>query len=213
MPKVSNAIADNYLPSPSKKLIDLTGERFGRWLVVGRAPAERGTRWLCRCDCGNEKAVESPSLRRGLSTSCGCISTTHGGYGTRLYRIWANMLNRCRNPNVKAYKDYGARGIAVCDAWLDFANFKAWAEQNDYADNLTIERIDVNGGYVPRNCQWMPMSYQSANRRTTKRSPEGRPWCEIANEHGVSTRRFNSRVSRGWTEQQAATLPLWTKLY
>ena len=142
----------DYTPSKSRAFIDLTGSRFGRFVALERAPSERGTKWLCLCDCGNTKVVDAPSLRRGLSTSCGCISRTHGGFGTRPYRIWANMLNRCRNPNVPAYKDYGGRGITVCEQWTDFAAFSVWALANGYADNLTIERKDVNGNYEPGNC-------------------------------------------------------------
>lgn len=204
MPKPLDA---NYVPSTSKALIDLTGMRFGRWTVISRAKAERGTKWLCRCDCGGEKAVEAPSLRRGLSTSCGCISRTHGCFGTRLYRIWANMLNRCRNPNVPAYKDYGARGISVCDEWTVFPAFKAWAEANGYQETLTIERDNVNDGYSAGNCRWVPIAFQSANRRSVRRNPDGRSWCEIAKEHGISTRLYNSRIAKGWSDLAAATTP------
>ncbi len=204
MPKPTSA---DYVPSKSKALIDLTGERFGKWLVVGRAPSDRGTRWHCRCDCGGEKDVHATSLRRGLSASCGCISRTHGGFGTRLYRIWANMLNRCRNPNVPAFNDYGGRGITVCADWHDFTAFKAWAEANGYAENLTIDREDVDGHYTPENCAWVPMARQSPNRRSVRRDPSGKPWCDIAREHGITTRLYNSRLNHGWDDLRAATTP------
>jgi hypothetical protein len=204
MPK---ALDPEYVPSSTKTLIDLAGQRFGRWLVVARAASHKGTKWRCRCDCGGEKDVDAPSLRRGLSTSCGCISKTHGDFGKRLYRIWANMLNRCRNVNVPAYKDYGARGVTVCPDWLSYPSFKAWAEANGYEQTLTIERNDVNGNYEPGNCRWMPIAFQAANRRTVRRDSSGRPWCEIAKEHGITARLYNSRLAKGWADERAATTP------
>lgn len=207
MPSAAKLIADSYRPEAKKTLIDLTGQRYGRWLVMARAPSERGTKWTCLCDCGVTRAVESPSLRRGKSISCGCVSVVHGDFGQRLYRIWANMLNRCRNKNVKAYADYGARGITVCEAWIAYLGFKEWALANGYADNLTIERENVDGPYEPGNCSWIPRSFQSANRRTIRRDPNGRPWCEIARENGVPGRVFVKRIGRGWSPVEAATRP------
>ena len=205
MPKLTNAIAAGYTPQKSKSFIDLTGARFGRLVVLHRAPSKKSTKWACACDCGGAKEIDSTSLRRGLTTSCGCISRTHGGFGTRIYRIWANMLNRCRNENVPAYKDYGARGISVCAEWKQFAEFKQWAIAHGYADDLTIERVNCNGNYDPANCIWMPGKLQPANRRNVRRDAAGRPWCEIAAEHGISSSRYNSRVGRGWSDLDAAT--------
>lgn len=92
-------------------------------------------------------------------------------YGTRLYRTWRNMRNRCYNQNIKAYKDYGGRGIKVCDEWLDkdngFINFYNWAINNDYKNNLTIDRINNDGDYEPSNCRWVTRLEQNHNRRNS----------------------------------------------
>ena len=169
------------------KLIDLTGQRIGRLFVVQRCGSQNGhATWLCRCDCGNEKIISVSSLKQGTQ-SCGCLwveainnwnqseekkkvtaslKTTHGGRGSRLYRIWRAMKTRCRNSNVPCFRYYGGRGIRVCDEWEgSFQSFAEWAIQNGYDDNLTIDRIDNDGNYEPSNCRWVTMTEQNKNKR------------------------------------------------
>jgi hypothetical protein len=160
---------------------NLTGQKFGRLTVIKRVEnrikkcGQKQVMYLCKCDCGNEKVISYDNLKR-QTRSCGCLhreqisklNKKHGLHKTRIHSIWWNMLSRCKNKNVKAYKDYGGRGITVCDEWAnDFVNFYNWAMENGYNDNLTIERIDVNKGYNPDNCKFISPEEQAHNKRNS----------------------------------------------
>lgn len=162
---------------------NLTGQKFGKLTVIKQEGKAKDNHilWLCQCDCGSDPIkVPSNSLKLGRTTSCGCIpkeiirkmganSATHKKRNTRLYNIWANMKQRCNNKNHPRYKDYGGRGISICDEWLhSFQTFYEWSINNGYEKHLTIDRIDNNGDYEPCNCKWSTYLEQSHNRRNYK---------------------------------------------
>jgi hypothetical protein len=186
------------------RLIDLKEQRFGRLVVV--APHPKRSRggyafWRCRCSCGAETIVIGNDLRAGKTRSCGCLRrettrkrlTTHGhapaGNCTRIYQIWCAMLQRCRNPNNRDYRNYGARGITVCDRWLSFVNFLI--DMGEPPPGMSIDRIDVNSHYEPRNCKWSTTSEQNRNRRPFKQKKRRAKLTEIQ-AYAAALRGVNS---------------------
>ena len=193
--------------------IDLTGQRFGRWLVLGRAENSKDgrPRWLCRCDCGREQVVHGNSLRYGKSRGCRSCqisdkNTTHGQSGTRLYRVWQGMIQRCENPNRKFYECYGSRGIKVCAEWRnDPAAFINWATVNGYKEGLTIDRINNDGDYTPENCRFVSRMVQNRNyrrNRIVKIGNETKLIIEHAEQSGINIQALRHRIDRGWPEHR-----------
>lgn len=208
------------------KLIDLTGQRFGRLVVIKRAAdrmkpnGKKLIMWKCQCDCGNTKEILGQSLRRGLTKSCGCLGyenrikahTKHGMTNTSLYNIWSKMKQRCNQKNNKRYKDYGGRGISYCREWEEFKTFEEWAYRSGYKDGLSIERINVNGNYCPENCEWIPFVRQARNRRPSLRivgeDGKERLVVDIAEEIGIDADVVRARYESGWSLHDALYTPL-----
>lgn len=206
--------------SKISKVKDLTGQKFGKLLVVSREPSKNGrAMWLCKCECGNYTTVKGNKLSTGHTKSCGCLqiykasklNRTHGESKTRLYKTWQGIKKRCYNTSNRDYIHYGGRGIAVCDEWRNsYLTFKDWAINNGYSDNLTIDRIDVNGNYEPNNCRWVTMKQQarnsSHNRYVTINNKTHclSEWCEILN---LNYRNVLNRINNlGWTVSEALEL-------
>jgi hypothetical protein len=169
------------LKHKKKDVVDLTGKRFGR-LVVDSFDCyiDKGYKWNCTCDCGKATSVIHYSLIRGSTKSCGCLSSEKArdrNYKGRdnytyEYNSWRNMKSRCTNRNNIGYKDYGGRGITICDRWIDsFDNFLCdMGERPEPKEKYSIDRIDVNGNYEPSNCRWATINVQNHNRRITAES-------------------------------------------
>lgn len=162
------------------KLIDMTGQKFGRLTVIEYSHANKqgNSMWKCRCDCGTEIIARGADLKSHNTSSCGCFRselsrnriTKHSMTGTRIHDIWCNMKGRCFNKNNPRYDDWGGRGITVCDEWKNsFESFYDWAMANGYSDNLSLDRIDNNKNYEPSNCRWATPKEQANNRRITRK--------------------------------------------
>ena len=159
------------------RLRDLSGSRFGHLVVLSRADdiilssGRRKTAWLCICDCGRRTTVAAENLVIGHTRSCGCAVRKHGyARKERLYTIWVGMRQRCRDKNSKDYPHYGGRGIAVCEEWeSNYTAFRNWAMENGYREDLTIDRINVDGNYCPDNCRWITVAEQNRNTTRTRR--------------------------------------------
>lgn len=153
-------------------LVDMVGEVYNRLTVIKRQGSAPGSAtWLCQCTCGNTKVTTRHCLVHGNVQSCGCLlkenqrkaTLTHGMSKTPIYKIWASMKARCSNPNVYGYKNYGGRGIKVCDRWQTFENFRA--DIGERPPRTSLDRINVNGHYEPKNCRWASYKEQRQNNQ------------------------------------------------
>ena len=206
------------------RIKDLTGQRFGRLVVVKRHPITSqwgNLLWECQCDCGKTSVARSNNLIAGKTASCGCGRVehhiTHGKRHSPEYYAWANMIQRCTTPTNPGYAFYGGRGIKVCDEWLkSFEVFYADMGPRPSADH-SVERRDVNGNYESSNCFWATKTQQNNNtRRNVYYEFGGRRITEaqLAHEHGLSQQTLRGRLARGMTLEEALAKPVrvgWSK--
>ena len=197
--------------------VDLTGKRYGRLTVVKRVEnsKNRSSRWLCKCDCGEDRIHSAGTLNYGTVKSCGCfgkevsreLNTTHNKSNTKLYRVWATMRGRCRSQSYSGFRHYGGRGISVCTEWEDnFQSFYDWAISAGYREGLSIDRIDTNGNYEPQNCRWVSKTTQANNKRTNVKieyNGEVHTVAEWASIFGLNYITLWMRLKRGWDFEKA----------
>lgn len=206
-----------------RKVIDLTGKKYGRLTVIKHVGKDKHNNaiWECKCACGNIINIRGATLRTGRAKSCGCLhkemtkqlaknNITHNMSNTRLYRVWQNIKSRCYYKQNNRYKYYGGRGIKVCDEWLNnFKSFYDWSISNGYQDNLTIDRINVNSNYEPNNCRWVNQKTQQRNKRNNKTyTVNGETlclseWCEKLN---LNYNTVSTRLHRNYTIEKALEL-------
>ena len=195
-----------------QEYVDLIGQKFNRLLVIKRTVNKYNHKaLLCKCDCGNYTIVTIQNLKSNNTKSCGCLkkevksTLKHGMKGTRLYNIWQGMKQRCSNKNTIKYKNYGGRGIKVCDEWKnDFLSFYNWAIQNGYDETKnrkeqTLDRIDVNGNYEPNNCRWVTHSINCRNRNNNvylTKNGISKTIVEWSEELGISQRVLSNRAKK-----------------
>lgn len=210
------------------KLIDLTGKRFNRLVVIKRdknriLPCGKSVvRWFCLCDCGKFCTINSKELIGGITGSCGCYGKEQRRKAhfksyvpcNRLSKIYSHIIERCYSQKDKRYKDYGGRGIIVCEEWLSKngrKNFYNWAIKNGYRDDLTIDRIDVNGNYEPNNCRWATQKEQSLNRRSNRKinyMGEMKTISEWAEQLKCNAKTLYYRKNKGWTDEDVIETPI-----
>jgi hypothetical protein len=157
------------------KLVDRTGQKFGKLIVIEQAGRNnlKKVLWKCKCDCGNFVNVVSGSLITGNTESCGCVipNFKHGGWNKSSYNTWRAMIRRCTNPKDKDYKRYGAKGITVCPEWMDYATFAK--DMGEPVGKETLDRINPAGNYEPSNCRWASPTVQARNIKLPKSNKTG----------------------------------------
>jgi len=206
-----------------KKTTNLIGQTFGALVVTGFAFRNKHSQveWQCHCQCGNEVIIPTGSLTQGLTKSCKCLRSksisdnlaVHGMSGTKVYRKWKALNQRCNDPNSAGFPMYGARGIKVCERWRKFENF--YADMGDMpTPQHTVDRIDSNGDYCPGNCRWATMKQQQNNKSTNRvithngQSMTLAEWCETLN---LPYERIRGRLRNGFSFEEAVTKTLWSK--
>lgn len=201
--------------------IDLRGQKYGRLTPIKYDRTEnKRAYWICKCDCGNLISVATNNLRNGHTKSCGCYAheervknaTKHEMTGTRLYRIWANMITRATNPKYIEADRYSGRGITVCDEWRNSSNvFFEWALNHGYSDDLSLDRIDNSKGYYPENCRFTDFKTQCRNRDSNliiEFHGEKKPLIEWSEILGIDYKKLHNRIKKHkWDIERAFTTP------
>lgn len=201
---------------PRIPLSELIKKKYGRLTILKEATPvvsnsnRKIRKFYCLCDCGVEKIIDLGALRFGSIISCGCynkeLKTKHSLSRTKEYSSWYDMIRRCTNKNGKYYHRYGGRGIMVCDRWMNLENFYKDMGKKP-TSNHTLERINNNGNYEPKNCKWASMSDQSRNRSSNIKY-KGECAKDASIRLGGNVRLVHKRLKDGWTKKNAFTSPV-----
>lgn len=212
------------------KILNLINRKFGRLTVVKYSHQNKlyAKYWECKCNCGKKTIVRASALTEGTSRSCGCwqkelMSETkynliHGMTKTKIYRTWQQVKERCLNEKNQSYKDYGGRGIKICNRWLKFENFRddMYKSCKEHIDkfgtrNTALDRINNNGNYCLNNCRWATQKEQGNNRRNNNiivfngKTQNLSQWAE---ELKMDRNILNLKLYRGWSIKDTLTTPI-----
>lgn len=192
-------------------VIDISGKKYGNWTVLSYDKTQKSvTYWSCVCICGKKKSIAGKSLREGRSTSCGCTKkpkVKHGMAATKTYKSWHAMIQRCEGKG--GHESYPARGITVCDAWINFDGF--FADMGIRPNGSTLDRVDNKKGYSKDNCRWATPKEQSNNRNNTKYVTvhgETMPLIYACQKYNIGISAIRHRLRKLMSDQDAFTKPL-----
>lgn len=210
--------------SPILQAKDMSGKVFGHLTVLQRVSSDdkKRARWLCQCDCGRTVIAVGAMLRCGHIRSCNANihRQKYGGTYKKLYKLYSAMSQRCFNPNNSQFKDYGGRGITMCEEWRNNYNaFRKWALLSGYREETlpnglnkwTIDRINVNGNYEPGNCRWITCQEQQLNKRDNvviTYKGETKTATEFAKQYNIPAHNLWYRLKHGWSVEAAIETPV-----
>lgn len=200
---------------------DISGQKFGRLTVKSLSHVKKNAYWTCICDCGKEIVAIGNNLKRMKTLSCGCLKREvtgarvrkHGDSNTRFYAVWTSIKHRTLNPNSEDYKNYGERGISMCNRWLSYNNFKSDMFESylrhvcAYGEkDTTIERIENNSNYEPSNCRWATKAEQTSNHRRNRIiviNKEALTLAQTARKYSINRSTLSDRLNKGMPIERA----------